>query len=140
MGMKSQRNGNLGEAIVERFFRKRGYWVHITKRAANGSQPVDVIAIKGDKAVLVDAKYVSAGKNGRFYFEDVQPDQVTALRYASDFAGIRNIGFAIVFEGYEDHPSFLSFAYYEAVSILGQTSVCRTYLDPLEEWEEVLWK
>lgn len=140
MGMKSQKNGNAGERIVESFLRSRGYWVHVTKRGANGSQPVDIIAIRSGKAILMDAKYVSQGKNGRFYLEDVQPDQITSMSYARDFADIRNIGFAIVFEGWEESPSFLPFEAYEGLVEMGVASVAKDEMLKLSEWEGRLWR
>lgn len=110
MASKSYENGKKGERIVASFLKKHRYWVHITKRSADGSQPVDIFAARENKPVLLDAKYVAESRHGYFSFEDVQSNQETSMRYAHEFAGIAIVGFAIVFEEEEDKIRYL---YYE---------------------------
>ena len=100
MGYKSKKNGKKGEETVVDFFSERHFWVHLVKRGPSGSQPLDIIAIRQNESWLVDAKYISAGKCGRFSFEDIQPNQVESMHYARDYAGIDNLGFVLVFEDY----------------------------------------
>jgi len=141
MGLKSKENGNKGEAIVLAFFKSKGYWAHLTGRNSSGGQPVDIIALRGWSAnVLCDAKYVSSHKNLRFYLEeDIQADQLTSLKYARDFSKVQNLGFAIVFEGFEDKPRFLTLKVYEALVGAGEKGVYMHELPTMEEMEAKVW-
>lgn len=130
MGMKSKENGKIGEAIVESLLRKYGYWVHVTQRRVDGSQPIDVIAIRGNTPLLLDAKYVESGK--RFDFSDVKPNQVSAMNYAMGFAGIKNCGFAIIFKELGDNVWFLWFHDYLKMKEGERASVAKEELVNLE--------
>ena len=140
MGMKSQTNGNKGEDIVCKWLREKRYWAHLTKRSATGAQPVDIIAIRFDCHLLCDAKYVSEGKKGRFSFDDIQPDQITSMRYARDYSGIEELGFCIVFEGCENEPRFMPLKVYEALIGANEKSVKMEELPTMAEMEEKRWK
>lgn len=120
MGRKSQINGSQGEKKVELCLRENGYWVHLIQRRNDGSQPFDIVAIKGAISFLLDSKFVDKGL--RFDFDDIQPNQIAAMKYARDFAGIQNIGFAITFKE-TDSISFMSFAKYEKEKKEGKISV-----------------
>lgn len=138
MGLKSKENGKKGEAIVRDFFRKRKYWVHVTGRSNSGSQPVDIIACRGTTPVLlVDAKYVEKGE--RFSFEDIQPDQITSLRYARDYAGLTKLGFVIVFGEHDNDMRFLSLDALESMKYMEYASVKRTEMLTLEDWERKIY-
>lgn len=138
MGAKSRENGKKGEAIGQALFRRNGYWVHLTGRSRSGSQPVDLVAIKGTNtetlAWLLDVKFVSIQKPS-FGFEDIQPDQLTTLRYAREFANMEKLGFLIVFERDLENPRFLSYDDYLNISKKGRKSV---NMDSLEYMEETL--
>ena len=134
MGIKSKINGNKGEDIVKKLFVSKKYWVHVIKRDRKGAQPCDIVAIKGnwsgsDCAWLVDAKYVDGGD--RFDFSDIQPNQIEAMEYASDYADIRNIGFAIVFSS-DEKVRFLSYWSYVRLLENGNRSVKAEQLPELE--------
>ncbi len=108
MGRTSQENGRLGELIALEFLKKKGYWVHDTGRSSAGSQPVDLIAVKRGSVWLLDAKFVRR-EDSSFRFSDIQPNQMTTMRYARDFAGIENLGFFIVFDRDRDNPRLLTY-------------------------------
>lgn len=122
MGMKSTNVGKKGEALAERFFRERGYWVHLTNRSNSGAQPVDLIAIRGEIPWLLDAKYVSLPKKA-FSFDDIQPNQLTTMNYAKNFARIDNLGFFIVFEAEEEKPRYLPYSWYLGLARQGKKSI-----------------
>lgn len=115
MGRTSHENGRLGEQIAMEFLKKRGYWVHDTGRNSAGSQPVDLIAIKKGSVWLLDAKFVRM-EDSSFRFTDVQPNQVTTMRYAKEFAGIENLGFFIVFDRDRESPRFMPYSEYIVLS------------------------
>lgn len=117
MGTKSYQNGKRGEDIVSKYLSERRYWVHNIQRRPNGSQPVDIVAIKSNNPLLLDVKYVSAAKYDVFSFSDVQADQETSMQYAIDYAYIEsnNVGFAIVLERDEDEIRFLKYDEYKTM-------------------------
>ena len=89
--------GNETETVVKNIFKKHGYWAYNTPKSKDGSQPVDVIAIKNDISWLVDAKHVRV-EEVSFPFSRIEPNQITCLDYAKNFAHIKNVGFVIYFE------------------------------------------
>lgn len=145
MAITSKKNGDHGELIVGRSMHEMGYWVHLTQRNRSGAQPVDIIAAKHadqdvlgpiskDVVWLLDAKYVEKGD--RFYFSDIQPNQIESMRMARDFAKLSNIGFAIIFAEFSERiVYFLPFNAYENMAKYGSKSVHRIDIGSLEEWE-----
>lgn len=73
--MGNRKTGNAFETeFCERLFNK-GFWVHnLTQN--NAGQPADVIAVKNDKAFLIDCKVCE--KNS-FALSRVEPNQHTAM-------------------------------------------------------------
>ena len=55
--MNNKKLGNNFEKEMEEVLRKKGYWVTmLTPKQHIGSQPADLIAIKDNKAILIDCK------------------------------------------------------------------------------------
>lgn len=92
--------GNESEKKVKEIFKKYGYWAYNTPKSKDGSQPVDIIALKKNISWLVDAKHVRADEIS-FSFSRIEPNQLTCLDYAKNFANIKNLGFAIYFERHD---------------------------------------
>lgn len=88
--------GNKTERQIISVFNKYGYWVYNTPHKVNG-QPVDIIAIRKNNAWLVDAKHLES-RSASFSFDRIEPNQITTCLYASTFAQIDNVGFAIEYE------------------------------------------
>ena len=134
MGKKSYENGKRGEGIVSDYLSNHFYWVHNVQRRPNGSQPVDIIAIKENNPILLDVKYVSASKKDYFSFSDVQADQETSMEYAMTYSSIKKVGFAIVLEQDEDTPRYLDYdTYTNARYLNGNEGIHALTLPPLEE-------
>ena len=94
--------GNKTEKTVSSIFRENGYWVYNCPKSQTGSQPFDLIAIKGGKNYIVwfvDGKHVRENEIS-FKLERIEPNQLASMDYASGFAKIKveNMGFAIHFE------------------------------------------
>lgn len=94
--------GNSTEKLVSALFRQKGYWVLNVPKNGLGSQPVDIVAIKGGSVYnvyLVDAKHVRENEVS-FKFDRVEANQITSMCYARDYAKLdkNNLGFAILFE------------------------------------------
>ena len=105
MGKQNQ-VGKETEKSVSSIFRQGGYWVYNCPKSSSGSQPFDLIAIKGSKenpqlclVWLIDGKHVRENEVS-FKLERIEPNQWASMRYASDFANINVdfIGFVIRFE------------------------------------------
>lgn len=89
--------GNDTEKMVKEIFKKYGYWAYNTPKSRDGSQPVDIIAIKENINWLIDAKHVDA-RDVSFPFSRIEANQLTCMDYAKNFSKIKNLGFAIYFE------------------------------------------
>ena len=98
--------GNKTEKTISDVFREKGYWVYNCPRSTSGSQPFDLIAIRGCDKVsgghivwFVDGKHVRSNEVS-FKFDRIEPNQIISMEYARDFAKINvdNMGFAIEFE------------------------------------------
>lgn len=102
MGMKSTRNGFDGEAMACKYLHEGlGMWVHPVARSANGSQPVDIIALRDGDSFLFDVKFIGLGKKS-FPFADVQPNQITSMKLARKRSDAK-CGFLLYFEeSFED--------------------------------------
>ncbi len=85
--------GNEYEKKFTEYLQRNGYWCHIFSYNTNG-QPCDVVAIKNDAAYLIDVKHC---EENRFYFKNIQPNQITCFEYNLQ-CGNKNTGFAIWFE------------------------------------------
>jgi penicillin-binding protein-related factor A (putative recombinase) len=137
MSRKSRDNGERGERLASSWFREHGYWAHITKRNNQGSQPVDLVAIrkKGGqyRALLADVKYVESGSS--LPFSDIQPNQVEAMRYAKDFSGIDDLGFIVIFGSISERIMFYHFSEFEDDVRLGLRSKNAALMDTMEGFE-----
>lgn len=134
--MNSQQmiNGNKTERSTVAILREHGYWCYNTP-LKRGGQPVDIIAAKNSVVILIDAKNVATDKVS-FTFEHVEPNQITTMRYARDFAGLTNLGFAIFFERVND-TFWLPFEEYEK---LKSEAVKSVNLNKLMSFETFLQK
>lgn len=94
--------GNATEENVIKIFKKNHFWAYLTPRKIGG-QPIDIISIRNKEgnteAWLLDAKHVEQDKIS-FAFNRIEPNQWTAMEYASEWAGLNvdKMGFAIEFE------------------------------------------
>lgn len=99
--MSNIKIGNKCETDVCTLLRNKHYYVyHVPMK--NGGQPVDIIAAKRDKdsqatVYLIDAKHVREG-NVSFPLSRVEPNQLSTMRFAREWAGLKNLGFAIKFD------------------------------------------
>ena len=134
---KQSKEGTATEKFVAKTFKKFGYWAHILAKAADGSQPCDIFAAKNDsgscKVWLVDAKHVEEGKVS-FAFDRVEANQVSSMSYATGFAKLSNVGFAIYFDRTKQLYWLPYFKYMQLINF-GEKSI---NLNELEKFEEVL--
>ena len=100
--MNNTRIGNKTEKTASSILRERGYWVYNCPKTSSGSQPFDLIAIKGGKQYLVwliDGKHVRSNEVS-FVLNRIEPNQWASMNYAINFAHINpeTVGFVIEFE------------------------------------------
>lgn len=115
--------GKATEKLVVKTFKKFGYWAYNMPKKVGG-QPCDIVAIKGGKTFLVwlvDAKHVRE-QDVSFTFDRIEPNQITSMRYARDFAHIETTGFCIFFDR-DKQLRWLSFENYENFAKNGIKSV-----------------
>lgn len=104
--MSNIKIGNETEKTVSSVFRKYGYWVYNCPKSQSGSQPFDLIAIKGGEKYVVwfvDGKHVRENEVS-FPLDRIEPNQWVSMEYANGFAKIdaKTMGFAIKFERTEE--------------------------------------
>lgn len=127
---KSIENGNRCEKEAQKLFRQFGFWAHILSKGNDGSQPVDIVAIRGSESWLVDSKSVE--REASFSFDEIRPNQWTSLGYAKDFAKIKNLGFVIFFGRDFDNPRFLPYDMAVMLRNMGAKSVGIDQLEPFK--------
>ena len=71
----NKREGTQFEIRLKELFYEHGYWVHLFQQNQAG-QPCDLIAVKGEKAYIVDAKDC---KSGRFPLSRVEENQFLSM-------------------------------------------------------------
>lgn len=124
MMVNRKKIGNEYESGLALLLKSKGYWCHLFSYNKNG-QPCDVIAIKKDRAFLIDAKH---SVSDRFSLARIEPNQRTCFRYAKNVCGVDNCGFAIWFESigkfkwlpYEDRLDSLSSVSKDEMRDLGE--------------------
>lgn len=90
---KNMNFGNMTETMVCDELQKHGYWCHRMKATKSG-QPCDIVAIKRNRGILIDAKHCCYPNLNT---KRIEPNQRACFEYASGM-GIE-CGFAIYFEG-----------------------------------------
>ena len=131
--------GNEAEKDVSSIFREKGFWCHVFARGNNGSQPVDLVAIRGkdnkNEVYLADVKHVRT-KEVSFDFKRIEPNQWSTLGFAYNFAHIdpKGLGFIVQFDRTGE---FYWLPYLKALYLteIGSKSV---NLNVLEKFERVL--
>lgn len=74
---KSNRTlGNRFERDLARMLSELGFWVHLLKQNQDG-QPADIIAVKNNRAVLIDAKVCS---DGAFRTSRIESNQEASMK------------------------------------------------------------
>ena len=75
--MNNKQAGNEFEREFCEMLSKDGFWSHFMGGSKNG-QPADIIAVRNEKAYLIDAKDC---KNDRFVLSRIENNQDMAMRY-----------------------------------------------------------
>lgn len=78
--MNNKKLGNSFEENLALILAEEGYWVSLfPPKAYAGSQPADMIAIKNNVAILIDAKTLN-NKNGLFPINRIEDNQEKAAK------------------------------------------------------------
>ena len=90
--------GREFEKWIENKLNVCGYWVHRMAESNTGSQPFDIIALKGHGVYALDCKVIST-KRPYFPFSRIEENQKRAFEKLYDcYRGILLCGFMIYFE------------------------------------------
>ena len=90
--------GREFEKWIENKLNECGYWVHRMAESNTGSQPFDIIALKGHGVYAFDCKVIST-KRPYFPFSRIEENQKRAFEKLYDcYRGILLCGFMIYFE------------------------------------------
>lgn len=103
--MNNKKIGSEFEQKLCQYFADFGYWVHFINPAPDGSQPFDIIAVKGiqhghsisEHVVAVDCKTLS-DREKRFPLNRMEDNQISAFTLLNS-KGIHNTYFAIQHRG-----------------------------------------
>ena len=91
--------GREFERWMENKLSRCGYWVHRMAESNTGSQPFDIIALKGYSVFALDCKVIST-KRPYFPFSRIEENQKRAFEKLYEcYSGILLCAFIIYFEG-----------------------------------------
>ena len=93
MGSIQNLQGRTTEEYIADCLFHKGYWVYVLPKKIGG-QPFDIIALKDNKILCVDAKHLEASKKS-FTFDRIEPNQRTSMWMARNHANIKELGFVI---------------------------------------------
>lgn len=82
--------GNNTESKILKILKNKSFWCHLFAYHSNG-QPCDIIALKDDKSMLLDAKH---SVRNIFYLTRAEANQLSCFQYATQL-GVKNCGFVI---------------------------------------------
>lgn len=88
--MSNRELGNKLERRIADIMSAKGFWVHLLTQNQAG-QPADIIAVKNNRAVLIDAK---ACMNGYFDTNRIESNQTASMHVWAD-CGNRDWWFAL---------------------------------------------
>ena len=124
--------GTATEKFIAKTLKGLGYWVYNMPLKTSG-QPCDLVAIKGNIPWLIDGKHVRDDEVS-FPFSRIEPNQLSSMAYAHQFAKIQNIGFAIFF----DRTKQLYWFSYQDLIKCQQLGMKSINMQNLELFEEVI--
>lgn len=130
MNSKQLNVGNSTEELIAELFKKYRFWSYICPKRIGG-QPVDIICLKENINWLIDAKHVRK-EEVSFDYSRIEPNQITSLSYAYQWANIENSGFAVYFER-DMSIRYLSYKKWLETSKNGKKSINMNELPLLEE-------
>ena len=105
--------GREFEKYVVDWLNDKGFWVHRMAESNTGSQPFDIIALKGNKVCAFDCKVIST-KRPYFPFSRVEENQILAFeKLIKCYNGSLKVGFIIYYEG---DMYFLSYQFFKILS------------------------
>lgn len=139
MGSIQDKVGRIAEKDVEKLFSSHGYWALLVQKGPNG-QPFDLIAIKEKENKVykwfVDVKHLR-GKVASFTFDRIEANQLTSMKYARSFAGIKdNLGFVITPDLGESRYLYLP---YDKLIEMKEKGLKSVKIADLENFEELLY-
>lgn len=84
--MSNMKEANAFEEELAKILGNNGFWASIFPKAADGSQPADIIALNFYGKHLIDAKVCS---KGRFVFSRMEDNQINAMALFAQRCGGR---------------------------------------------------
>ena len=127
--MANMREANAFEEELTKILGIHGFWASIFPKAADGSQPADVIALNFYGKHLIDAKVC---EKGRFVFSRMEDNQISAMTMFEARCNGRG-WFALK---YPDNIYILPFKYLlELRDVVGSKSISKIPEDyTMENW------
>ena len=129
--MNNKQAGNEFEREFCEILAIDGFWAHFMGGSKNG-QPADIIAVRNEKAYLIDAKDC---QNDRFVLSRIEANQDTAMRYWEMCGNNQGLFALKTSKGVYMLPfgvaQFLEMA---DIKSLNMQSI-EQYCTPYEEWE-----
>ena len=127
--MANMKEANAFENELAEILGHNGFWASVFPKAADGSQPADIIALNFYGRHLIDAKVCS---KGRFVFERMEDNQISAMTKFEEKCGGRG-WFALK---YPDEIYILPYKYLlELRDVVGSKSISKIQEDfTLENW------
>lgn len=124
--------GELSETSILDIFKKHKYWAFQIPKTPKG-QPFDIIACRDNKYFFIDSKHLETNK-ASFALERIEPNQITSMQYARQYANVKNLGFII---NWERDEQFYFFSY-DKFEELKKNNAISVKIETLPKVEEVL--
>ena len=131
MGTSNKALGTSYEEALAGMLYERGFWVHLIRQTEAG-QPADIIACRGGKAFLIDAKVCS---DGSFPLSRIEENQELAMKAFMDAGGEEGWFALLIDEETYMLPLHFMIAYraWNGKSLSKKTVMERGFT--LDEWE-----
>lgn len=124
--------GREFEKWIENKLSECGYWVHRMAESNTGSQPFDIIALKGHGVYAFDCKVIST-KRPYFPFSRIEENQKRAFEKLYEcYSGILLCAFMIYFE---DDVYLLDYAIAKMLMEEGKKGITLTEELKIDSWE-----
>jgi Holliday junction resolvase len=128
MPRNNKKSGTSFEKELADILYNNGFWSHCIAPAPDGSQPFDVVAVKGNCAFVFECKVCTKGKFSADRIEDNQRTSVCI------FANCQNQNSFFAFKNEEDGHIYIS----RSVNVFNQFQYVKSFnvcqCQTIEEW------
>jgi Holliday junction resolvase len=128
MPRNNKKSGTSFEQELAEILYNNGFWSHCIAPAPDGSQPFDVVAVKGNCAFVFECKVCAKGK---FSLDRVEDNQKTSVCI---YGSCQNSNAFFAFKNEEDGNIYITRSTFLFSDLEYSRTVCVCKYNPIEEW------